>query len=392
MKILYVATDYPERGRPTTGFPNYLYRVSLALVQMGHEPIILSAGRRNSQRIEHGIIFLTVQVDRGDYGFKALTYLVNALRKSYALNKKISEITKKQSVDIIQFTSLEGSAVFYRENIPAVLRLSSYAKTYFGTFQTLSPVQVKIMSFMERLSAYKCDMVFAPCRVTAEAFGRDCKRKIKVIETPFINDVSEYDCIYVKKYLKNKKYVLFFGSLYAEKGTFVIADILEKFLRDNEQYYFIFVGDIYMTNGESSGVILKRKAGQYANRVMIWKALPHKQLYPIIMEADFIVLPSLMDNFPNACIEAMYFKRVVIGTDGASFEQLITHEENGLLCRIGDADDLLDKMQAAVFMSKEQKARMGERAKRRIDRLRPEIAVKKLVRLYEHVIEKNAYK
>ena len=41
MNILFVSTDYPERGQPTTGFPNYLYRVSLSLIQLGHKPIIL---------------------------------------------------------------------------------------------------------------------------------------------------------------------------------------------------------------------------------------------------------------------------------------------------------------------------------------------------------------
>ena len=62
MKILFVATDYPERGKPTTGFPNYLYRVSTALVQMGHEPIILAAGRMNSHRIEQAIDIWTIKM------------------------------------------------------------------------------------------------------------------------------------------------------------------------------------------------------------------------------------------------------------------------------------------------------------------------------------------
>ena len=223
MRILYVATDYPERGMPTTGFPNYLYRVSLALVQMGHEPVILSPGRRDGSRSEQGIRFWTVKTEYTDYRSQALCYTVNALRKSYILNRKVSEIIKKQPVDIIQFTSLEGSALFYRGSVPAVLRLSSYAKTYFSTFQTFSPAKVKAMSFIERWSARRCNVVFAPCSITAQAFGRDCRRKVHVIETPFVNDVQEYDNTYVEEYLKDKKYVLFFGSLYAEKGILVFA-------------------------------------------------------------------------------------------------------------------------------------------------------------------------
>ena len=83
----------------------------------------------------------------------------------------------------------------------------------------------------------------------------------------------------------------------------------------------------------------------------------------------------------------MYFQRVVIGTDGASFEQLITHGENGLLCKIGDARDLLEKMQMAVHMDNGQKELMGKKAQKRIDRLKPEYAVKRLLRLYGHITE-----
>ena len=93
-----------------------------------------------------------------------------------------------------------------------------------------------------------------------------------------------------------------------------------------------------------------------------------------------------MENFSNACIEAMYFSKVVIGTNGASFEQLIDHGVNGLLCRIADSEDLLDKMQEAVNLPKEKKRQMEFLAKKRIDRLRPEIAVRRLVRFYEKVI------
>ena len=386
MRILYVSTDYPEKGKPTTGFPNYLYRVSLALVQMGHEPIILSIGKKESYHVDRGIKIWTFECKYKDFKLQVLDYGINALKAGYVLNKKVKQIVERMSVDIIQFTSLKGIAMFYRGNTPAVLRLSSYAKTYFSSFQTFSPLMVEMMSFMERLSVRRCNLIFAPCEVTAIAFGKDCKRKVEVIETPFVNDVKEYDNKYIDRYLGDKKYVLFFGSLYAEKGVLVIADILEKFLQHNLQYYFVFVGDTYMINDENSAKLLKRKAGVCKDRVIIWNAIPHKQLYPIIKRADFVVLPSLMDNFPNACIEAMYFEKIVIGTYGASFEQLITHGNTGFLCEIGNCEDLLQKMEIVVLLSNEKKAEIGKQARKRIDKLKPEIVVKKLLRLYEYVI------
>lgn len=393
MNILFVSTDYPRRGQPTTGFPNYLYRVSLSLSQLGHKPMILAVGGWDSHRTERGIEIWTVSVKTyHNYKSQSLNYALSALQTGYALNRKITELLKKIHIDIIQFTSLYGIALLYHEKVPTVLRLSSYAKTAFSSYQTHSPETVRMMALIERASSYRCNAIFAPCIKNASEFGRDCHRKVKVIETPFVNDVQEYDYQFYNHYLQGKKYVLFFGVLYAEKGILVIAEILEKFLENNPNYYFVFVGDECRINEENSTHLLQRKAGKYIDRIIISKALTHKQLYPAICGADFVVLPSFMENLSNACIEAMYFERIVIGTDGASFEQLIKHGENGLLCQIGNSQDLLEKMQMAVDMNEKEKAEMGKKAKRRIDRLQPEYVVRKLVSLYEHVIENSKRK
>lgn len=393
MNILFVSTGYPKRGESTTGFPNYLYRVSLSLIQFGHKPVILTVGEWDSHRIEQGIEIWTVKIPiYHSYKSQVVNYALNALHISYGLNVKIKELLGKMHIDIIQFTSLSGVALFYHGKIPAILRLSSYAKTAFSSYQTYSQDVVKIMALIERLSSHRCNAIFSPCRKNAIVFGNDCGRNVKVIETPFINDVSEYDWQYYDEYLMGKKYVLFFGTLYAEKGILVIAEILEKFLENNSEYYFVFAGDVCYINGQSAVSILKKKSGKCVNRVIFFNALPHKQLYPVICKADFVILPSLMENLSNACIEAMYFKKVVIGTDGASFEQLIMHGINGLLCQIGNPQDLFEKMQIAKNMSEREKKVMGEQAKKRIDKLRPEYTVEKLIKLYEYVILNNSHR
>lgn len=393
MNILFVSTDYPRRGQPTTGFPNYLYRVSLALIQSGHKPFILAAGSWDEHRVERGIEILTVGVSIYHiHNSQALNYASAALQMGYVLNQKIKELQKKTHIDIIQFTSLNGIALFYHGNVPTVLRLSSYAKTAFSSYQTYSSTVVKTMAFFERLSSYRCNAIFSPCKRNAVEFGKDCCRNVKVIETPFVNDVQEYDNQFYNGFLKEKKYVLFFGTLYAEKGILVIAKILEEFLEHNPDYYFVFIGSACSINGKDSTQILKKSAGKYADKIIISNALGHKLLYPVIYNADFVVLPSLMENLSNACIEAMYFERVVIGTDGASFEQLITNGKNGLLCRIGDSQDLLEKMQMAVSMSRNEKKEMGRLARKRIDKLEPRYAVQKLIRLYEYVISNSKHR
>lgn len=389
MRILFVATRYIEKGEPTTGFPNYLYRVSLALIKMGHTPVIVACGAKDGHRVEEGIEIWTIQsAIKFNKLFRGENFV--HLKMGYMLNRKIREIVKQKPVDIIQFTSIGGMALFYYGRIPAVMRLSSYAKTYFSSLQTYDATTLYFKAALERLSARRCNAVFAPCRVTAEAFGKDCGRKVAVIETPFVNDVKQMDYQYVEKYLNGKKYVLFFGTLYPEKGILVIAEILREFLAQNEDYYFVFVGEVRKIGGVDARKIIRKAAGEFSDRVIIWSALLHQQLYPVIEKADFVVLPSLMDNLPNTCIEAMYFSRIVVGTDGASFEQLIKSGENGFLCRIGDSKDLLVKMQMVVELDDIEKKKMEKKAHDTTLRLRPEYAVRKLLNYYEYVLAKRS--
>ncbi len=388
MRILFVTHQYIQKGKPETGLPHYLHRVSLSLIGLGHIPMIVSAGDKDDYRVEEGIEIWTV---KARVKFKRIFKGENFahLKMSFLLNRKIKEIIKERQVDIIQFTSIGGLALFYYGSIPAVMRLSSYAKTYFASLQTYDARTLYYKAKLERLSARRCTSIFAPCRVTAEAFGKDCKRKVQVIETPFVNEVRDLDYRYFDLHLKDKKYVLFFGTLYPEKGILVIAEILEAFLSRNPDYHFVFVGEVRKIDGVDARKFIKKAAGMFSDRVIVWKALLHDKLFPVIEHAEFVVMPSLMDNLPNACIEAMYFSKIVVGTDGASFEQLIMSGYNGFLCKIGDSEDLLQKLQHVVGLDADEKQRIERNAHNTTIRLRPEYTVRKLLDLYEYVLKER---
>lgn len=391
MRILFVTHQYLQKNKPEAGTPHYLHRVSMALLALGHTPMIITGGQEDSHTIEDGIEIWTVKtIIKFDKIFKGENFY--HIKKGYLINRKIKEILKEKKVDIIQFSSVGGFAMFYYGRVPAVMRLASYAKTYFSTLQTYNARELYFKAELERLAARRCNAIFAPCKVTAEAFGEDCRRDVKIIETPFVNDTKELDYGYVEKHLTGKKYVLFFGTFYPEKGILVIADILKKFLENNQEYYFMFIGDTRLIQGVDARKIIRRAAGEFFHRVIIEDPLPHEKLFPIIRYADFVVMPSLMDNFPNACIEAMYLSKVVIGTNGASFEQLIRSGYNGLLCRIGDPGDLLEKMQTAVGLDMSEKQRIEKNAHNTTRRLQPEYTVKKLLEFYEYVIREREKK
>ncbi|MCI9464175.1 MAG: glycosyltransferase family 4 protein [Lachnospiraceae bacterium] len=388
MVVLFV-TPYlrkKEENPKGGGLETYLFRVAGALKKMGHEPIILALGDENMHYRENDVeIFFTV---RPSISIKRKFLKIISIRmsSSLVLNRKVKELIRKRKVDVVQFASLLGLAICYYGKTPAVMRLSSYAKTYYKDDKGLSRVELYIMSLFERLAARRCNAVFAPSHVIADAFSRDIHRTVSVVESPFWNDCVTCDESIYHNTLYGKKYLLFVGRLHFEKGILVIAEILEQFLAEHPDYYFVCCGESGMIDGRNSVRILQLASGKYKDRFIYMPPLSHEYLYPVIWHADFVICPSIMENFSNSCMEAMYFKRVVIGTDGTSFEQLIDDGKNGLLCVPGDAESLLNKMNVAAGMSGEQKEEMGQKARKRIDRLAPEYTVKTLLHYYRYVI------
>lgn len=386
MVVLFASPNYGQKGEPPKGGVGmYMRRVAGALKELGHTPIILSSGTKDMHYWENDIEVFFVFCPNWSVQTDSLWRFADIFYNSHVVNRKIFEIISTRKIDIIQFSSIRSWPLLYNGKVPAIMRLSSYDKLYYRDYPDKRMVNAR--AFLQRLAARRCTMVFAPSNAHANAFAKDIHRNVSVIESPFWNECNEYDDSVYQNKLKGKKYVLFMGRLTITKGVLVIADILEQFLQLNPEYSFVCCGIEQNRRKENLACALRRGAGKHKDRFIYMRSLPHSLLYPIVMRADFVIFPSLSENFSNACMEAMYFERVVIGTDGASYEQLIDDGKSGLLCIPGDSKSLLDKMNEAAAMNEMQKVEMGKKAKKRIDKLAPEIMVKKLVRYYQYIID-----
>lgn len=385
MVILFVSPHYERKGEsPKGGVNMYMRRVAGALKDFGHTPVILTSGKKDMHYMENGIEIFCVHPANSHFKTDYLRAFANVFYSSLEVNRKISELIHTRNIAIIQFSSIQSWPILYFGRIPAVMRLSDYDKLYYTDYPNKTVASV--YAFLQRLAARRCAAVFAPSNVHANAFAKDIHRKVAVIESPFCNECCEFDDSIYRNRLSGKKYVLFFGRLSVTKGILVLAEILEQFLHLNPEYSFVCCGIEQKGYKENLARVLKRSARKHQERFIYMKALPHVSLYPIVEHADFVIFPSLSENFSNACMEAMHFERVVIGTDGASFEQLIDDGKSGLLCIPGDSESLLNKMNQAAAMNEPQKAEMGKRAKERIDKLAPEFMVKKLERFYQYIL------
>lgn len=396
MRIVLVTTEYvTEEANFDGGLANYTHRTALSLRLLGHEPIVVVASDRREMLMHDGIeVHRVPAVWFIPYFYFLRNFFLGMdwALVSYSLNREIRAIHRKRRVEVIQYTSLGATALFRVSGIPAVARISSCQKICDDAYEFARTLEIKIHQYLERTALKRVDAVFGPSRIVGDAVACDVGMEVDLIESPFLPDACPADdAVYreIALELKGREYLLFFGSLGLLKGTKTVGDMIYRLFHRYPDLCFVFVGKDFGLKGCSVIEYVRKRAEGYNKRVIYRDRLPHDQLYPIIEHARLVVLPSKVDNFPNTCIESMAFKKIVIGTRGTSFEELITDGVNGFLCERDDPESLFEVIDSAMQVPPARCAEMGEKAYERTLELAPDIIVKKLISLYSRVMGIN---
>jgi glycosyltransferase involved in cell wall biosynthesis len=399
MRIVYATTEFITEKNFDGGLANYLYRLCLSLRELGHEPIVFVTSDRDEVIEKNGIPVHRVNVFKKPNKLKRLYLnLLAGKRKSnrrrlagsWLLSKAIKAEHARQPIDIIQFTNINGVGYFRPSRIPSVIRLSSFRRKWVEAYGLPVDDKISDLIFFEEAALRRADAVYGPSNLLAELVRNELDVPVSVIETPFFLEVTHMDTSWYVQHLSDKQYLLFFGRLGLMKGSQAIGDMVFDLLETHPNLHLVLIGSEAAYHDCPVSKLLKDKAGVHANRVLHFEKIAHKQLYPVIQNARAVILPSRIDNLSNTCIESMALGQVVIGTEGASFEQLIEDGQSGFLCQIDSGSSLLSAVNKALALSPEAREAIGRNAQLRIERLHPDITVQQLLGFYGQVIENKA--
>lgn len=392
MRIAFITPEYITEKNFDGGLANHLARVCPALVEMGHEVVVFVTSDRSGRVVQDG-----VEVRRVGLHPSAL-FWVNRftlwrvqvanrwLFQSWALNKACAKLHREKPFDLIQYASFTATGLFRLKGVPAVVRVSSFDPLLQKAYDLPASRENRFRSWMDRAAICRADAVFGPSRLIADVVKKETGCPVEVVEPPFTVDYAGWDDQPYRDQLAGRKYLLFFGTLGVLKGVATIAEILQPLLRSDPDLCFVFIGKDGGYQGRPMIEHVWEKAGPFRGRVHYLGKMPHGQLHPILAHALAVVLPSRIDNLPNTCLEAMALKRVVVGSRGASFEQLIEDGVSGFLCEIDSPENLFEAVQKILGLPAEDRNQIGERAAQRIEELCPENAVAKLIDFYRSVV------
>jgi glycosyltransferase involved in cell wall biosynthesis len=404
MNIALATTEFVSETNFDGGLANYTYKLAAWLINNNHKVTVFLTSDKNEKTNYNGIPIIKVVIPDLKWKYKynlerfKLGFLLNKKKyhgleffaNSKYINKAIEEENRLQNFDIVQYPHISGLALCCPKNLASIVRISSSTRLCqqfggYGDDNLVSEAQEEIeIKGMKRAAA-----VFGPSKMIAALTEPILKKEIKVIETPYIKPIVELDDSLLKQYLIDEQFVLFFGSIGLIKGVGTIAEIIFDLLEKKPSLHFVFIGK-KIDNKINRNTIwdhLIEKAKQHKSRVIHIHPLKHDQLFPFIKKAACVVLPSRIDNFPNTCIEAMANKKIVIGTKGNGFEQLIENGKNGFLIDVDDHKDLLAKITHILNLPSVEREKIELAAASRTDKLDPDIVLNELITLYKNTIQ-----
>ena len=414
MNICFVHHDYPPEGRG--GICTYVYTMAHTLADLGH--------------VVHVIAYSTRFVDTDDmdgkvhvhrvcpiipnrllyYAYLPFNRLVRTfsglgLWKLFASRRvalKLQQLIAEEGVQVVEGAECDAELFWYTlfmdRKIPVVVKLHSPTHL-LNAFNDMSAGQdAELETWMERQQTILADRVVSPSMFLAELVGqkwgipvgRSSKRHITVIPNP-IDARMFFPLRRERGGAGNGQSltILYTGRIERLKGVHTLIEALPKVLERIPAARIRLIGADTPTGPGGTlfaRYLLARLDDRLQSAIEWCGPRPRRELVREYQNSAVCAFPSLFDNFPNTCLEAMACGAPVVGSQNGGMAEMIEPGVSGLLVPPEDPDILA---QALLMMLEDRAAaaRMGQAARQRIETVySPEQVVRQTVELYEQAI------
>ena len=388
VRIAFLTPQFVTETTNEGGLASYLARMAEALIEAGHRPEILTLTRSGSGTTEfrgvpvHRVHLASVSPLEWTTAQRASQYLglainiASELAGAYALARRLSALERIEHFDAVQSADFGFTGLFVprRRWRTHVVRCSWSGELYLRTDADTLPINAPLVGWIERRCIRRADRAYAPSRYLADYFRSRHGLNLDVVRPPL--KALQSPGAPVEMALP-AKYLVHFGQLRRRKGTDVVIAALPRVWSEAPDFRMVWAG-----LEEEPGLVARARSvwGEHAHKVVYLGPTDRPQLMSVVARATAAVLPSVVDNLPNTVIESLSLGVPVIGSAGASIDELIQNDVNGYLVGLGDVEGLANAM---IRMWRNEPHALSMRASPVIEQMDPAMAVERLLALLD---------
>lgn len=351
MRIAFISYEYPPDAA-YGGIATYVFQAARMLVRQGHDvEVFASSPIREGVAREEGVrVHRLLQRDPGSFAvpigqvfaerhaaapFDVLEgpeYAADA-REAVRLVPGIPLVVKLHTPSIL-LLKLNYYEPSFPKRLNAALRaLRARHRPTWGYAHRFEAEYRAAMQAdrIERAHALDADEIAAPSRDIARsliaAWGLEPDR-VAHVPYPYV-PAAELLAIPVETRTDR---VTFVGRLEVRKGVIDLARAIPRIRRRVPRAVFRFVGSAEPSPrpGLDMRGYLEEMLGPDRDAVEFTGPVPPDRIPEVLLTSDVCVFPSVWENFPCACLEAMAAARAVVGSESGGMADMLDRGRAGL--------------------------------------------------------------
>jgi len=313
---------------------------------------------------------------------------------------KLKKIIRRNKINIINVHGGYGIGAIlskYSNGFPKLSILSTAHGTLIGWFKRLKTMKIPslenmdILCALEREAFYQSDRVISVSDHVTQELTKYYKIKRSKIETLYsgVNlnffSSSSNNKFRKKHKLLNKAIILFVGRLTRWKGVLDLIKALSLVKKDIPNVVLIVVGREY----DLSKQLIYSYAEKYdvANYVKVIGWVSRKKLPEVYASADVVAIPSYYEGLPLVALEALASGKPIVATEVVGIPEILKGSRAGIIIKAGDEKDLARGLVHFLTLRNDEKKVVQLEARKIAQRYSWDILAKKVLKVYQEVIE-----
>jgi len=263
----------------------------------------------------------------------------------------------------------EGLLINWLAHAKTVVKFHSPAQLIMPTYD-VRKADTRACSFVEKIGIRGADALTSCSRFLADEVRNKMgvRREVKVIangiDLDLFDQAPQIDARARFGLPKDRPVILFTGRMEKRKGIHLCPEICETILKRHAVAFAFAGADPY---GFMENELLPRlKAQPLKGSVHYLGEVTLEEVGSCLRQSDIYFIPSLWENCPYSCLEAMAAGRAIVASDAGGLPELIEDGANGLLAKSEDAQAFVRQIER-LLEDASLRDRLGYLARRTVE-------------------------
>ena len=206
------------------------------------------------------------------------------------------------------------------------------------------------------------------------------------VPNPFIPS-QNFLSIPINNKKTNAPSITFIGSLYKLKGIVELCEAMPYIFEQYPNAALNIVGTslMYWELKMEMHEFIKRELAPYKSQLNFTGQVSYEKISDYLAKTDICIFPSLWDNFPTVCLEAMSAGRAIVGSQISGMKEMLT-DDCGILVNPHEPKEMA-KAIIKLIKNPDLRDKLGQNARKKVlEKYNQEVIGQQAEEAYQKVI------